>query len=353
MKHIFIITIITLICSFHLNAQETKILRILSWENFFHPTVISDFEKENNVRIEIIPYYSELMRDALFKNDVSKNIDVVLSTQSGIVDYINNGFLLPLEFDKLNNYKYLDTSFTSNRIVKAHSIAISYGILGIAYRKDKDFTPPKNWSQFINPKPYLKGKVDIIADPDDALDIFLMGAGNDLRFYSIEELFHAAQLLDYFKDFINEFGYNTEFEDDPLMTGEVWVAHVYGFQFNDMVKINPNLDFIYPEYTKIWRDNLAINSDSRNKEVATKFLNYLMNPKIAALNFEHNLYKPLNEEAFKYISEDLKNNSYVNPDISGLRLLTDEVDDKYIRNKKHYFYYRISEKSGERNEITD
>lgn len=355
MRSVFIITIITLIlsASFNLNAQESKILRILSWENFFHPKVISNFEKENNVRIEIIPYYSELMRDTLFKNDVSKNIDIVLSTQSGIADYIDNGFLLPLEFDKLDNYKYLDTQFTSNRIVRVHSIAISYGILGIAYRKDKDFTPPTNWSDFINPDPHLKGKIDIIADADDALDIFLMGVGNDLRFYNIEELFHAAELLDYFKDFINQFGYNTEFKDDSLMTGEVWVAPVYGFQFNEMVKVNSNLAFIYPEYTKIWRDYLAINSDSRNKDISTKFLNYLMNPKIAALNFEHNLYKPLNNESFKYISEDLKNNNYVNPDIKNIKLFTDEVSDKYIKNKKHYFYYRISNKKGERNEITE
>tara|TARA_B100000073_G_scaffold347139_1_gene360516 strand:+ start:4060 stop:5121 length:1062 start_codon:yes stop_codon:yes gene_type:complete len=353
MKNIFIITIIMLLFSFSLNAQETKTLRILSWENFFHPEVISSFETKHNVRIEIIPYYSELMRDTLFKNDVSKNIDVILSTQSGIVDYINNGFLFPIEFNDLDNYKYIDTSFTSNRIVRAHSVAISYGVLGIAYRKDKVISPPNNWSEFINPDPYLKGKVDLIADPDDAIDIFLMGAGNDLRFYNIEELFHAAQLLHYFKDFVNEFGYNTEFENDPLMTGEVWLAPVYGFQFNEMIKKNKNLGFIYPKNTKIWRDNVAINSDSRNKQIALKFLNHLMNPKNSALNFKHNLYKPLNNEAFKYIPDDLKSNQYIYPDSNNLKLITDEIEDRYIRNKKHYFYYRISGLNGERNEITD
>jgi len=191
------------------------------------------------------------------------------------------------------------------------------------------------------------------SDPDDAIDIFLMGAGNDLRFYNIEELFHAAQLLHYFKDFVNEFGYNTEFENDPLMTGEVWLAPVYGFQFNEMIKKNKNLGFIYPKNTKIWRDNVAINSDSRNKQIALKFLNHLMNPKNSALNFKHNLYKPLNNEAFKYIPDDLKSNQYIYPDSNNLKLITDEIEDRYIRNKKHYFYYRISGLNGERNEITD
>ena len=356
MNHILKIILITFMCSFNLYAQEKQMLRILTWEGFFSPSLLEEFERNNNVAIEIIPYYSEHMRDVVFKNDVRKNIDLVLATQTGIIDYINSGFLVPLEFDQLSNYKYMNTNYTLNRLVKIHSITLSYGILGIAYRTDKDFDLPKTWSDFIEPNENLKGKIGLIDDADDSLDIFLMGAGNNLRSYSIEDLYHSAQLLNYFTDYIYEFGYNTREEEDALMTGRVWMAPVYGFEYYDMIKENDNLGFIFPsDSTKIWRDNLSVSANSRNKDLAFKFLNYIMKPENAAKQFVHNNYATLNTDAIDYIPQDLKNISYIYPDLSELNIVTDEIDDVFIRNKKHYFYHRIvkNKKDGDRNEITE
>jgi spermidine/putrescine transport system substrate-binding protein len=355
MKYIIIIIITAICSSFNLYAQEDiKTLRILSWEDFFSPKIIAQFEKENNIRIEIIPYYSSNIRDIIFKNKTRNNIDIILSTQSGIIDYINNGFLVPLEFDKLNNYKHMDTSFTINRIVKIYSISMSYSTLGIAYRNDKNFTPPKNWTEFIIPNKKLKGRIDLIEDADDIMDIFLLGAGNDLKNYTIEDLFHAAQLFDNFAPSINKIGYNTEGKEDTLMTGKSWLAPVYGFQFHHMAKETDNISFIYPDNsTKILRDNIGVNIDSKYKDLSFKFIDFLMNPKVAAANFEHNLYTPLNKESHKYIPQDLMDNNYIYPDLNNINIITDEIEDVLIQNKKYYFYNRIIKKNGVMNEVTE
>lgn len=356
MNHILKIIIITFICSFNLYAEDKKVLRILSWEGFFSPELIADFSRKHNIKVEIIPYYSEEMRDVIFKNDVRKNIDLIVSTQTGTIDYINNGFLVPLEFEKLPNYKYMDTDYTLNRLVKIHAITYSYAVLGIAYRTDKKFDVPKSWSDFIEPHDNLKGRISLIDDADDSLDIFLMGAGNSLRSYSIEDLYHSAQLLNYFKDYIYEFGYNTrEEKEDPLMSGRVWMAPVYGFEYNDMIKDTDKLGFVFPsDATKMWRDNISVTIHSKNKGLSFDFLNYIMNPEIAAKQFVYNTYSTLNSEAEKYIPEDIKANKYIYPDLDSLNIVTDEIDNVLIRNKKHYFYHRITrDNKGDKNETTE
>lgn len=321
--------------------DQNDILRILTWEAFFHPEVIKSFEKKHDIKIELISYFTRSMRDYIIKETSLRKFDIVITEQLGVIDYYNLNFLRPLEVDKLPNYKYIDSSLVTNDVAKNYGVNISYGSMGIIYRNDKDFTPPKSWKEFINPDPRVYGKVELIHDADDSLDVFLIGLGFGLSNYSLEELFKAAGKLNNNVNEVFRFGYNVTKEEDDLMTGKTWLATMYGFEALQMVQENKNISFVYPEEgVKVWRDYISVLQGTNKNDLSWAFVNHVLEPKNAALNTEYNLYASTNKESKKYIKSAYLNNKFLYPP-KGTKFISDEMLNEYIISKKHYLYQRI------------
>jgi len=340
-KYVVLFVILNLLITINLKA-ENNILRILTWSNFFNPEVISEFEDENHVRVEIVPYYTSEMRDFIIKNKNRQQIDVIISEQFGILDYISLDLILPLQIEKLPNKKYMDLALVKNNIIKNNAINLSYGFMGIGYRNDKGIVPPESWSDFISPYEEVRGKIDLISDPNDALDIFLIGMGLDLASYSMEDLISASKNMYSFQGYLNSYEYNSSHEDSNIVTGKSWVAPLYGFEAVDIIENNPNISFVYPkEGVKIWRDYISVIKNGNNTDMAFNFINFVMEPKNAARNTEYNHYASMNIEANKIINPKILNNDLIYKK-NNVKVISDETSDNTILSKKHYLYYRIS-----------
>ena len=75
--------------------------------------------------------------------------------------------------------------------------------------------------------------------------------------------------------------------------------------------------FVPREGSEIWLDNMAIPSKAPNREMAEKFINYILDAKIGAQLSNFNQYPTPNEAALQFISPaDLKNPAiYPPPDV--------------------------------------
>src|SRR5215470_13411444 len=67
------------------------------------------------------------------------------------------------------------------------------------------------------------------------------------------------------------------------------------------------------EGTQLWIDNLAIPADAPHPENALLFINYLMEPKVAAAGANFVNYATPNEAALPFIKPELRNNPNVYP----------------------------------------
>jgi spermidine/putrescine transport system substrate-binding protein len=340
-KWMIVFVILNFLAIEKIYAEDT--LRILSWSSFFSPEVISEFEKKHNVRIEIVPYYSSDMRDFIIKNKNRQKIDIIVSGQSGIIDYINLDLIQPLQIDKLPNYKNMDLKLVKNKEVRNHSVNISYGFMGIAYRNDKKITAPTSWADFINPYDEVKGRIDMIADPNDALDIFLIGMGVGLDNYNMEDLISAGKKFSSFQENLYSYDYNSNDPESNIVTGKSWITPLYGFEAYDLITEKSNISFVYPkEGVKIWRDYVSVVKNDNSSDLSFDFINFIMNPKNAAKNTEHNYYASLNKKANEIINPDILNNPFIYKK-NNVKTISDEVNEEKMISKKHYLYYRILE----------
>ena len=75
---------------------------------------------------------------------------------------------------------------------------------------------------------------------------------------------------------------------------------------------NPDLDFFVPEGSNIYFDNMVIPKNSQKKELVEQFINYLLDPEVAARNTEFVEYSSANAKVLDILGDDWKNNHTYN-----------------------------------------
>ncbi len=339
----FIFVFILLLFSFNSLSATQKTLTILSWDNFFPQSVLEEFEKRKNIRIRVISYYNDEMKDYLFKDMNYNTIDLVVSSSNGIMDYTQNNRIIEIKQDKLKNYKNLDTSYATD-FTYSHSLPISYGAMGIIYRKDliSEKNKPISIKELFEPKKIYQKKIFLPDDPEEVIDLFLLSQKDIKENYTIKELKEAAFSLQNMKPYIITYQYKNDNAISLLTSGKAYIGFAYGFEIFRNISEYKNLDFYYPqEGAKIWVDNIAISSSSKKMELAYEFLDFILEPKIAADISNHNLYATFNKLSIPYIEHKLKNNILIYPHLNGYKLLVDKNKSSYLLGKKFFFYQNI------------
>ena len=70
---------------------------------------------------------------------------------------------------------------------------------------------------------------------------------------------------------------------DQLVAGDVWAAQLWSTTAQQAIDAAPHLAFVYPaEGFAIYPDNAVILRESRHRDAAYDFLNYLLRPAVAA-----------------------------------------------------------------------
>ncbi len=339
------IYLLLLLLSFQSFSAQQKTLTILSWDNFFPKEVIKEFEDKYDVRVRIISYYTDEMKDFIFKDSAYNSIDVVVSSANGIMDFAQSNKIVEIESTRLYNLKHFNVNF-SDSFIQSHSVPLSYGALGIVYRKDliSEKNRPKSFKELLSPNKIYQKKIFLMSDPEDIMDIFMLAHKGNLDNYSMEQLHEIAFKLKTMKPYIINYSYPEENSMDLLSSGKAYIGVAYGFEVFKTIKEHKNIGFYYAEEgAKAWTDNLAISKSSKNIDMAYTFLNFVMEPKNSAKISNHNLYATFNNDSLPYVNEDLKNNPLIYPHLNGVQLVIDKNSSSYILGKKFFFYQKIME----------
>jgi spermidine/putrescine transport system substrate-binding protein len=97
------------------------------------------------------------------------------------------------------------------------------------------------------------------------------------------------------------------------------------------VKEDPETYYFIPrEGSGIWLDNLAVPAQAPHRDLAEKFINYILDPNVGAQLSNFNQYPTPNQAARVYINpDDLKNPAiYPTPDMMGKLEFTHDLGDQ-------------------------
>jgi spermidine/putrescine-binding protein len=108
--------------------------------------------------------------------------------------------------------------------------------------------------------------------------------------------------------------YNSENYNQLLASGEVVLAHGWGGAVARAMTDRPSLRYVIPkEGGTIWTDCLAVLRTSRNRDLAARFINYLIDRDVAARTTDCLLFASANGEARALVRADIRENPAVYP----------------------------------------
>lgn len=218
--------------------------------------------------------------------------DVVIPSDYMIARLAAEDMLLPLNFDNIPNYQYIEPQFRGLYYDpdNQYSIPYTYGVVGILYDANQvDEADTGSWDLMWNPK--YAGKILQFNNSRDAFGTAMYALGLDVNTTDTAQWDQALQSLLEQRPLVKAYVMDEIF--NAMESGEAAIGAYYAGDYFTMVDAqadNVDLQFYYPEPTNYFVDAMCIPSCCANQELAEIFLNYMLSEEAAIANAEYIWY---------------------------------------------------------------
>ena len=275
------------------HTQEQVTLNVYNWGQYIADgsddsmEVIAEFEKRYpNIKVNYSTYDSnEIMYSKLANGGIT--VDVIIPSDYMIARLIEEDMLLPLDFDNIPNYRYIDESFrnTAYDPENRYSVPYTWGTVGILYNtKYVDEADVTGWELLWNED--YAGKILMFGNSRDAFGVAQYLLGYDVNTTDKTELVAAAEKLKQQKPVLQQYVMDEIFA--TMQNEEAWIAPYYAGDCLTMMDENENRAFYLPEDQgfNLVIDAMCIPTCAKEKEAAETFINFLCDPEIAGANMD-------------------------------------------------------------------
>ncbi len=280
--------------------------------------IIAEFEaRYPNIHVNYSTYDSnEIMYTKLASGGIT--VDVIIPSDYMVARLIEEDMLLPLDFDNIPNYQYIDEEFRNMAYdpENRYSVPYTWGTVGIIYNtKYVDEADLTGWELLWNER--YADKILMFDNSRDAFGIASYLLGYDVNTTDEEQLRQCAAKLAEQKPLVQQYVMDQIY--DLLENEEAWIAPYYAGDYLMMAENNPDLAFFLPENQgfNLFTDAMCIPKCAREKEAAELFINFLCDPEIAAANMDWVGYSVPLSAAKAYMDPDMVSSpvSYPNKEL--------------------------------------
>lgn len=299
------------------DRSHEKILSIYNWTDYIDPEVLDEFEQTFGVEIKYDTFDSN---ESLFAKIRPGNpgYDIIAPTSDYVEIMMKEGLLEKLDLENIPNLKNIDPKFSHPPFdpKNEYSVPYQWGTMGIGYNIEKTGEEIDSWGAIFDPK--YTDRVALMEDLRAVLGVTLIYLGYNPNTTNPQEIEAAKDYLVRHKETIAVFAPDTG--QTLLAQGEVDLAVEWSGDIFQVMEENENLRYVIPkEGSIVWTDNLAIPKNAPHKELAEKFINFILKPEIGAKISNYIKYGTPNQAAIDkglIESEDLENPAiYPTPDI--------------------------------------
>ena len=335
-------------------AGEEKVLNVYNYSDYIAEDTIPNFEKQTGIRVTYDVYDSdEIVETKLLAG--SSGYDIVVPTLNFFGRQIQAGVFKPLDKSKIPNLANLDPAVMERIATQdpgnRYGVPYMSGTTGIGFNVDKieeifgSTEVTGSWSLVFDPAKISKLKdcgVTLLDTPSDMIPIALHYLGEDPHSADPAVLQKAADLIKGIRPYVQNFHssqYVSSLANGTTCLVVGWSGDI--IQARDRAEEagnGVNVGFSIPvEGAPQWFDMLAIPADAKHPENAYAFINYLLEPQVAANNTNYIQYANPVASATPLVDEAIRNDPTIYPpDAVKAKLFTyavnsPETDKLYTR----------------------
>lgn len=287
-------------------AQGTSgadVFHLYNWGDYIDSDLIEQFEEETGYRVVYETFDSN---EAMYTKvqQGGTGYDLAIPSEYMIERMIEEDLVVELDHSRIEGLEHIDPDFLDLNFDPGNRYSIPYfwGTLGIAYNEDlMEGFEPESWEDLYRPE--LADSILMIDGAREVIGIGLQTLGYSLNSRDSSELQEAA-------DQLTELSPNIKalVADEIKMymiQEEAALAVTYSGEAADMMWENESIVYILPEEgSNLWFDNMVIPHTVQNEEAAYAFINFMLDPEIAAQNADYIGYSTPNQTAMDYLPEE-------------------------------------------------
>ena len=303
---------------------------LYTWEGMFPQEVLDGFQEETG--IELIYSNFDTDETMLEKLSMAKggDYDVVIADDYILENVIQEGLAEKLDKEKLSGYENINPLYQGQFYDPDDAYTVPYGagIPLIVYDPEMVDIEINGYNDLWNPK--LEDSIALTANYRVINGITNLALGKSMNEEDVDSIRETGEKL-------LELAPNVRLIQDDntqnaLLSGEASVAFLYTSQVMAALAENPDLQVVYPkEGLGFGIMGMFIPSDAPNKDAAYQFVDYILQPEIAAQCFDYIGYYSTNKAADELVNPDL-----VVPDSveSGeiVHNVSQEAEEQYNKN---------------------
>jgi spermidine/putrescine transport system substrate-binding protein len=264
-------------------------LYIYNWSYYIPPQVLTQFEKDHNVKIVYKEFASNEEMYATIKGGSDK-YDVIFPGDDYVSLLRRGDYLEKLDHAKLPNLANIDPKISAVKVSDPnndYSVPYFLGAAGIMVNKEKVPTFEKSWKIFDRAD--LKGKMTLLDDVREVVAGGLKVNGFSGSSVDPAQLAKAKEtILGWKKNILN---FDSATFGRAFASGDLWVVHCFAENVwlevseaqADNEKYAGKYEFFIPQEGNVsYMDTMAILKTAPHKDMAYEFINYIHDPKVNA-----------------------------------------------------------------------
>ncbi|WP_455018926.1 extracellular solute-binding protein [Kingella denitrificans] len=280
------------------NLPQTNELNIYNWSNYVDESTVEDFKKANNLDLTYDLYENNETLEAKMLTGKS-GYDLGVPGIAFLPRQIKAGAYQKINRDLIPNYKNIDPALLKllEQADPGNQYAVPYfsGVNTLAITaKGKEILggklPENGWDLLFKPEYTHKLKQCGIAlwdTPSEMFPLVLNYLGKDPRGTNPADIEAAAAVLQAIRPDVKRFSASYI---DELARGDICLVAGNGGDLNmakarsEEVKNNVGIDVLAPKGMGFWVESWVIPADAKNVANAHKYINYTLDPEVAAKN---------------------------------------------------------------------
>ncbi len=289
-------------------AQQNK-LNVFIWSEYIDPEIVTDFEKANDCKVTIDLYEDNEAMMAKLQGGGTSLYDICVPSDYIIVDLVKRKLLAPLRPENIPNLKNLDPKFANPPFDPGnkYSAAYQWGTSGVYVRQKPGETIERTWGVYFDPKKQ-PGSFLLMDDMRATIGAALIYKGYSVNSTDAKQLREARDVLLETKKRSQGFAGGVEGKNKVLSKSVAMAMCYNGDAVRGMGEDAETAYFVPKEGGEIWVDSLCVPAKAPNRDMAEKFINYLLDPKVGAKLSNFNQYATPNKPAREFVNpDDLKN----------------------------------------------
>lgn len=325
-------------------SKKTPTLNLLVWEGYADPSFVKGFEDKYHCKVAASYMGSSDELVAKLRGGSAANYDVISPSSDVATSIASTGLAAEIDLSKIPDYNSLSPQLRALPLVKVngktYGVPFMWGPDPLLYDSSYYKSAPQSWTELWDAK--LKGKISVW---DDLSTVYMAAQvlGYDkpdpshLYNLSDDELEKVKAKLLELKPNIRKMWSTGGELTNLFQNHEVVAAMGWPLMTNQLRKQNfPIGETIPKENTTGWIDHLMVTSASENKDLAMKFLAYMVEAKTQKAVTDVTGYTPANPNAAQFMTDQERKNLHL-----------DDVDEY----QKHIYFWQNVPRRAKYNEI--